>query len=134
VSSERAIENLISSYAYLNDDADIAGLGELLADAVCTLDATTVRGRDEVEQLARDIIQVNEDGTSLTRHNITNLIIDVDEDAGTATARAYWTVHQSVHGFPQHAVLAGRYQNRFERHDDKWRFTELNATTTWFAG
>ena len=44
VSSERAIENLISSYAFLNDDADIAGLGELFADAVCTLDETTARG------------------------------------------------------------------------------------------
>jgi ketosteroid isomerase-like protein len=61
VSSERAIENLISSYAFLNDDADIAGLGELFADAVCTLDETTARGRDEIEQLARGIIQVNED-------------------------------------------------------------------------
>jgi hypothetical protein len=42
VSSERAIENLNSSYAFLNDDADIAGLGELFANAVCTLDGTTL--------------------------------------------------------------------------------------------
>ena len=53
VSSERAIANLIASYAFLNDDADIAGLGELFADAVCTLDGTTARGRHEVETLAR---------------------------------------------------------------------------------
>jgi 3-phenylpropionate/cinnamic acid dioxygenase small subunit len=134
VSSERAIENLISSYAFLNDDADFAGLGELFADAVFTLDETTARGREEVEQGARGIIQVNEDGTSQTRHNITNLIIEVDEEAGTATARAYWTVLQAVRGLPQQPVLTGRYQNRFERHDGTWRFTELKATTTWSAG
>jgi hypothetical protein len=86
VPSERAIENLISSYAFLNDDADIAGLGELFAGAVFTLDETTARGREEIEQRARGIIQVNEDGTSQTRHHITNLIIEVDEEAGTATA------------------------------------------------
>src|SRR5260370_21732495 len=53
VSGERAIENLISSYAFVNDDADIAGLGELFADAVFTLDETTARGREEIEQRAR---------------------------------------------------------------------------------
>jgi 3-phenylpropionate/cinnamic acid dioxygenase small subunit len=133
VSSERVIENLISSYAFLNDDADIAGLGELLADAVCILDETTARGREEIERFARGVIQVNEDGTSQTRHNITNLIIEVDDEAGTATAQAYWTVLQSVQGLPQQPVLAGRYRNRFERHDGNWRFTEFKATTTWSA-
>ena len=53
VSSERAIENLISSYAFLNDDADIAGLGQLFVGAVFTLDETTARGREEIEQRAR---------------------------------------------------------------------------------
>jgi 3-phenylpropionate/cinnamic acid dioxygenase small subunit len=130
VSSERAIENLMSSYAFLNDDADITGLGELFADAVFTLDGTSARGREEIERHARGIIQVNDDGTSRTRHNITNLIIEVHDKAGTATARAYWTVFQSVPGLPQHPVLAGHYQNRFHRHDGQWRFTELNATTT----
>ena len=134
VSSERAIENLISSYAYLNDDTDIAGLGDLFADATFTLDGATARGRDEVEERARDMIPVNLDGTSRTRHHITNLIIEVDEEAGTATARAYWTVLSSARGLPQQPVLAGRYQNRFERHDGTWRFTELKATTTWSAG
>ena len=134
VSSERAIENLISSYAYLNDDADITGLGDLFADAAFTLDGATARGRDQIAERARAIIQVNDDGTSRTRHHITNLIIEVDEQAGTATARAYWTVLQSVPGLPQQPLLAGRYRNRFERRDGAWRFTELNATTTWSAG
>jgi ketosteroid isomerase-like protein len=134
VSSERAIENLISSWAFLNDDADIAGLGELFADAVFTLDETTARGREEIEQRARDVIKVNEEGTSQTQHHIVNLIIEVDEEAGTATARAYWTVLRSVRGLPQQPVLAGRYHGRFERRDGEWRFTELHATTTWSAG
>jgi len=96
LSSERAIENLVSSYAFLNDDADIVGLGELFADAVCTLDGVTARGRQEVEALARNIIDVGQDGRSTTSHEITNIMIEVDEVGGTAMGRAYWTLYQAV--------------------------------------
>jgi hypothetical protein len=133
LSSERAIENLISSYAFLNDDADIVGLGELFADAVCTLDGATARGRQEVETLARNIIDVGADGRSTTSHEITNIMIEVDEVGGTAIGRAYWTVYQAVSGTPRQPVLAGRYHDRFERRDGRWRFAERIATSLWRA-
>jgi ketosteroid isomerase-like protein len=133
VSSERAIENLISSYAFLNDDADISGIGELFAEAVCTLDETTARGREEVETLARNIIDVREDGRSTTTHEITNIMIEVDEVAGTAVGHAYWTLYQTVSGTPRQPVLSGRYLDRFERRDGQWRFAERNATSLWKA-
>jgi hypothetical protein len=133
LSSERAIENLIASYAFLNDDADIAGLGELFADAVCTLDGTTARGSEEVETLARTIINVGADGRSTTSHEITNIMLDVDEVAGTAVGQAYWTVYQAVSGTPRQPILAGRYHDRFERRDGVWRFAEWTATTLWTA-
>jgi SnoaL-like domain len=133
LSSERTIENLIASYAFLNDDADIAGLGELFADAVCTLDGTSARGRHEVETLARTIITVGADGRSATSHEITNIMLDIDEVAGTAVGRAYWTLYQAVSGTPRQPVLAGRYLDRFERRDGVWRFAERTATTLWQA-
>jgi ketosteroid isomerase-like protein len=133
VSSERAIENLIASYAFLNDDADVAGLGELFADAVCTLDGTTARGSHEVETLARTIINVGEDGRSTTSHEITNIMLDIDEVAGTAVGRAYWTLYQAVSGTPRQPVLAGRYLDRFQRDNGQWRFAERTAKTLWNA-
>lgn len=133
ISSERAIENLISSYAFLNDDADIAGLGELFADAVCTLDGTTAHGREGVETLARTTINIGEDGRSTTNHEITNIMIDIDEVGGTAIGRAYWTLYVAVSGAPRQPVLAGRYLDRFERRNGQWRFTERTATTLWKA-
>jgi ketosteroid isomerase-like protein len=133
VSNERAIENLIASYAFLNDDADIAGLGELFADAVCTLDGTTARGKQEVQALARNIINVGEDGRSTTSHEITNIMLDIDEEAGVAVGRAYWTLYQAVSGRPRQPVLAGRYLDRFECRDGQWRFAERTATTRWRA-
>jgi ketosteroid isomerase-like protein len=133
LSSERAIENLISSYAFLNDDADIVGLGELFADAVCTLDGITARGKQEVETLARNIIHIGADGRSTTSHEITNIMIEVDEVGGTAIGRAYWTLYQAVSGTPRQPVLSGRYLDRFERRDGRWRFAERIATTLWQA-
>jgi hypothetical protein len=113
VSSERAIENLIASYAFLNDDADITGLGELFA--------------------TRTIINVGQDGRSTTSHEITNIMLDIDEVAGTAVGRAYWTVYQAVSGSPRQPILAGRYHDRFQRRDGVWRFAEWTATTLWTA-
>jgi SnoaL-like domain len=133
VSSERAIANLVASYAFLNDDADIAGLGELFADAVCTLDGTTARGSEEVETLARTIINVGADGRSTTSHEITNIMLDIDEQAGTAIGRAYWTLYLAVSGTPRQPVMAGRYHDRFERRGAAWRFAERTATTLWRA-
>jgi ketosteroid isomerase-like protein len=133
LSSERAIENLVSSYAFLNDDADIAGLGDLFADAVCTLDGITARGRQQVETLARNIIDVGADGRSTTSHEVTNIMIEVDEVGGTAIGRAYWTLYQAVSGTPRQPVLSGRYLDRFERRDGRWRFVERTATSLWKA-
>ena len=133
VSSERAIENLISSYAFRNDDADIAGLGDLFADAVCTLDGVTARGRQEIETLARTIINVGQDGRSTTSHEITNIMLDIDEGAGTAVGQAYWTLYQAVSGSPRQPVMAGRSHDRFERRNGVWRFAEWTATTLWTA-
>ena len=133
LSSEWAIANLISSYAFLNDDADFTGLGELFADAVCTLDGTTARGSQEVETLARDIIVVGPDGRSTTAHEITNVMLEIDEAAGTALGRAYWTLYQSLPGMPRQPVLSGRYLDRFQRRDGQWSFAERTATSLWKA-
>ncbi|MFF3440137.1 nuclear transport factor 2 family protein [Streptosporangium sp. NPDC002721] len=133
VSSEREIENLISSYAYRNDDADFAGLGDLYADAVFTLDGMSAHGREEMETAARGIVEVGEDGRSTTTHEITNIVIEIDEEAGTAVGHAYWTLYRTVSGTPRRPVLSGRYLDRFERRDGRWRFAERNATTRWRA-
>ena len=133
MSSERVIANLMSAYAYRNDDADFAGLGDLYADAVFSLDGAAAHGREEMETGARNIIEVGEDGRSTTTHEITNIMIEIDEEAGTAIGHAYWTLYQTVSGTPRQPVLSGRYLDRFERRDGQWRFAERNATTLWRA-
>ena len=62
-------------------------------------------------------------GTPLTKHVTTNLIVEVDLSAGMAVGRSYFTVFQAVPGsLPLQPVIGGRYRDRFELADGKWRF------------
>ena len=128
ISSEQAIANLIGTYAFLVDDGDFAGLGALLANCTFSLGETTVIGSAAVEQLARDALQVYEDGTPRTRHVTTNTIIEIDEDAETAASRSYYTVLQSLPDFPLQPIATGRYNDRFDRHEGLWRFVERHVS------
>ena len=57
--------------------------------------------------------RVLDDGTPKTKHLTTNLTIDVDDHAGRATARSYFTVVQGVPGTPIQTIVAGRYEDVF---------------------
>jgi hypothetical protein len=62
------------------------------------------------------------DGLPATKHLTTNLVVEVDEEAGTATARSYITVLQALPDFPLQPIFAGRYRDRFTRVGDQWRW------------
>src|ERR1700691_5995467 len=99
-SSYQAIENLIATYAEFVDDGDFAGLGTLLADATFTGSGAPVSGPDAIEKMFRSMLIVYDDGTPRTKHVTTNIVIEVDEEAGTAVSRAYFTVLQALPGLP----------------------------------
>ena len=128
-SSERAIENLIAAYAELVDDGDFAGVGRLLADAVFTGGSGSARGPQEIEKMLRENVIVYDDGTPRTKHLTTNVAIEVDEHAGTAAARSHFTVVQAAPGLALQAIVSGRYRDRFERRDGRWRFVERLVRT-----
>ncbi|HEY3712521.1 MAG TPA: nuclear transport factor 2 family protein [Amycolatopsis sp.] len=122
--SARAIENLILTYAACVDAGDFAGVGELFAEGVFAGGGTSATGREAVERYFRDTLIVYADGTPRTRHLTTNLRIDVDEAAGTATAHSYWTALQAVTDLPLQPIATGHYDDRFARRNGQWRFTE----------
>jgi 3-phenylpropionate/cinnamic acid dioxygenase small subunit len=68
------------------------------------------------------VVIVYPNGTPRTKHVVTNPIIEVDEEKGLATSRSYYTVFQQTDEVPLQPVAAGRYHDRFERVDGKWRF------------
>jgi SnoaL-like domain len=123
-SNYRAIENLITAYAELVDGGDFAGLGTLLADATFIGGGAPVSGADAIEKLFGDTVIAYDDGTPRTRHITSNIAIEVDESAGTAASRAYFTALQAVPGLTLQPIASGRYHDRFERRDGHWRFAE----------
>jgi len=130
ISHERAIENLMVSYAYANDDADIKLLGSLYKDAVFHIDEVSAKGSGEIEAIAGSMIQIMENGRSATTHEITNIIIEIDTNGETATGRAYFTLYKTLSGNPREAIMSGRYADKFF-FDQGWHFKERKASVLW---
>ena len=127
-SNEWAISNLVHRYAELMDTGDFAATAELFRHARVILDpANDVSvDADGLLKIWTDTVIRYTDGTPRTKHVTTNLIIEVDSSAGTATCRSYYTVFQQVDDSPLQPIVAGRYHDRFERVDASWRFSERN--------
>ncbi|MEU6419606.1 nuclear transport factor 2 family protein [Streptomyces spiralis] len=125
VSGYHAIPNLLARYAELIDTGDFAGVGRLFADATITVEENglTVSGPAEVQAMYERWTRLYPDnGTPHTRHVTTNPILEVDDEAGTATCRSYVTVFQCTDALPLQPILSGRYHDRFRRVDGVWRF------------
>jgi 3-phenylpropionate/cinnamic acid dioxygenase small subunit len=124
--ADRQISNLIYSYAERLDLGNYEGVAELFAHASVTREGTDERhtGRDAVLARYNGRTRKHADGTPRTKHVTTNLILEVDEEAGRATCRSYFTVLQHVTGeFALQPIIAGRYHDTFERVDGHWRFS-----------
>jgi 3-phenylpropionate/cinnamic acid dioxygenase small subunit len=125
MNSATLIANLLYTYAERMDAGDFKGAADLFTHATIR----RMRGDKEVLLTSRDLLEhwkevviVYPDGTPRTKHVVTNPIIEVDEDKGTATSRSYYTVFQQTDEVPLQPVASGRYHDRFERVDGKWRF------------
>ncbi|WP_116997011.1 nuclear transport factor 2 family protein [Desertimonas flava] len=124
----RAITSLVHSYCTLIDDGDFDGFAGLFANGVWAVEGDPSggdRGRDAVlQRLEQNVIRYD-GGRPNTRHLTTNLELDGDSDAGTATGTCYVTVLQGVSpDFPLQPIFAGFYTDRFERRDGAWGFVE----------
>jgi len=118
------VANLVYRYAELIDNGDFAGIGELFADATIeTGEGVVYRGRDEIREMYEQWTRRYPDnGTPHTRHVTTNPILEVDEEAGTATCRSYVVVFQSTDQITLQPVITNRYHDTFRRVGDMWQF------------
>jgi ketosteroid isomerase-like protein len=104
------------------DAADFDGVGDLFADgALFDPEGRKIaRGRDAVAEFYRRTVMLH-DGSPRTEHVTIDPVIEIDEDAGTASALSSYVVHQEIEG-SRVSIAAGRYEDGFRRADGLWRF------------
>jgi hypothetical protein len=120
-----AVSRLIFQYADRLDRGDYEGVADLLAHAEVSSRGSVLRGREAVLAMyERSTRRHPGDGTPLTQHVTTNLMIDVDEAGRTASCQSYFTVLQAVPGaLALQPIVAGRYEDKFEQANGEWRFS-----------
>jgi 3-phenylpropionate/cinnamic acid dioxygenase small subunit len=131
-----AVTNLLYRYAELMDLGDFEAVADLLADCVITVEGVPgeQRGRATILAMYVDWTRRYEDGTPRSRHLLSNPIVEVDGEAGTATVRSSYTVFQQTDLLPLQPIIIGRYHDRFGRDpaagvDGGWRFTHRHLFT-----
>lgn len=126
--SHHAISDLMFRYAECVDRADFDGLSALFAHgrirSTSAADSEEGMTGDAVGRFYAATNRVHEDGTLRTRHLSTNVRIDIDEADDSATAKSYYVVFQATERLPFQAIVGGRYDDRFERADGRWRFAD----------
>lgn len=127
-SAERQIVNLLHLYAERVDAGDFDGVAELFEHGDYYVEPTSPLRGAAVAAAMRATVQLDDRGRPGTKHVITNTILDIDEAAGTATSRSYFTVLQAAPGLALAPILTGRYHDRFERVDGTWRFSDRRIT------
>ena len=123
---ERAILNLLFSYAERVDAGDFDGVSALFERAQVFMagpDHPAVPGSMVGAVMAKFVRTY--DGSPLTKHLVTNSIIE-STSPDEATTRSQFTVLQAVPDvLPLQLVASGRYHDRFVRDDgSRWRFAE----------
>jgi SnoaL-like domain len=120
-----AIRALIHEYAFRIDAGDLDGVAALFehAELGSSVRPERMRGAAEARRNYTGVI-LYENGTPETMHCLTNVTITLDGGNRTASARTYFTVIQTVPGFPLQPIIAGQYRDRFQRHAGEWCFSE----------
>ena len=122
-----AIENLLFSYAERIDAGDFVGIGALFArgrmlgpkgDVIGT-------GAAEVQAIYDRSTRLYEDGTPMTQHATTNVILNLAENGRSAETRSRFSVMQALPDFPLQCIITGDYEDRFVFDDEAgWHFSE----------
>jgi len=121
-----AIADLVHEYAARIDAGDLEGMAELFEHATYRTAGTAVvlTGSAEVLAAQRHLVRLYE-GTPRTQHQVTNLRVEVDEEAGAAIARSSFTVQFAPPGEGPRPILSGRYEDAFTRGaDGSWSFAD----------
>lgn len=130
-----AVTNIVAAFAHRIDARDFAGVADLLSH--CTyrsngIDYEVDRDDDLATFYEHAVDFMNTrwagdptDATTVrTKHVFTNLLVEVDEEAGTGRCDYYGTVFSFSSRKSLEARWQGVYHDRFAVIDGEWRIVE----------
>jgi ketosteroid isomerase-like protein len=123
------ITALVHSYARLLDSGDVDAVAALFEHSTWRSlpKGSVLRGTAEVRPVYENLLA--QDRSRHTKHLITNLSVDLEPGATTASSHCRWTVLQGTPGEPISITLSGQYADTFEKVDNRWRFSDRLITT-----
>ena len=123
-SHEQQIRNLLYRYMEATDNGDFDTRAALFEHAVVHFPEPmgSLSGAAVAESFRSR--QRLYDGIPRTSHLCLNVIIELDDTATSAAVRSRYLVLQETDDLPLQPIITGRYHDRFERVDGKWRFAE----------
>ena len=121
LAAHREIEQKIYRMGYALEQGDFAEVGRLLRHSTFGADRIgreAFRGEDEIREQYERTNRTYPGQGRATREMYTNVLVDIDLDAGTATSTTAYTVAQQVPGSdrPFELLVAGRYEDRWGSH------------------
>jgi ketosteroid isomerase-like protein len=122
------IRNLLGRYSELIDAGDFTGVGSLFADG-CLADENgteLARGAEAVAAFFAALVRLHH-GSPGTKHLVLNTVLD-EAGPDTVTAHSSYVVLQAAPDGSLQPIIAGRYEDRFERVTGGWRFAERRFT------
>lgn len=125
-----AILQLMNEYCFRIDAGDLEGFARLFAHGTWRVLGDAGGGDTGSEAVLKTLQNVIlYDGKPMTKHVLTNVQIDVDEAANSATAQCYITLFQAVPPeFGLQAIFIGHYHDKFENVDSTWRFASRDIS------
>ncbi len=122
MNSREEILNLINAYCFTMDTGDLEGWASLFEKGqFIAPGADPLIGKEQVLASTSAVI-IYEDGTPRTKHVVSNVNIEIDEDSGSAKSQSYITVFQQTDGFPLQPIFSGHYFDTFQRVGGIWCF------------
>ncbi len=132
LASQREIEQQIYRIGHYLEVGDFENVAEILSHATLGADKIgrrSFKGRDEIrDQYIRTNI-VYPEGGRRTKEVYSNILVDIDLDAGTARSVTSFTVAQQVPDQPFELLVAGRYEDEWARIEGAWHCTDRYIVT-----
>lgn len=120
--SEKEIWRTLCAYCQAIDRADFDGVARLWEHG--TWPFADESGPEPVRRWLADNVILH-DGRPHTTHQLTNAVIDVDDEAGTASFTSYASIWQALPDFPLQPIIYARFNGTFELIDGRWWWKTL---------